>query len=83
MKLICLGHYNTSAARRKQPSEAILELLSKGKEILMMGYRTGANPYNPLTADRWRNWMTKSEIDRQGYVCLNDFGDDRNVRNRY
>jgi len=77
MGKICLGAYNPESARNVQPEETIFTLLSKSKENLLMGYRTGSNPHVPLTRDRWNNWKTKAEIDRMGLICLNDFTGDR------
>ena len=75
MQAICLGKYSPSSARRLPPAQAIMTLLSKAKENIMMGYRSGSNPYIPLEKENWRGWITKDEVERRGLVCINDFDD--------
>lgn len=74
---ICLGTYDPSRAKHKPPEEAIMTLLSKSKEIILMGYRRGSSPYpdNSLKESLWRGWITKREVERRGLVCLNEFDD--------
>ena len=54
--------------------QKVLTLLSQAKKTLMMGYRTGRNPYIKLHKENWRNWLTKEEVEARGLVCLNEFG---------
>jgi hypothetical protein len=73
---ICLGQWSgneMSRVRTLPPEQAVLALLSQGKKTLMMGYRTGNNPYNNLQRGNWNDWITKTEVDRKRLVCLNDF----------
>ncbi len=76
MQQICLGDYDSSRARRQVPEECVMTLLSKAKENILMGYRTGSNPYRKLTKESWRDgWITKREMQRRNLLCLNDFSD--------
>jgi hypothetical protein len=73
MQTLCLGQYNPSHAKRLDPEQAVTTLLSKAKEIILMGYRSGSNPYRKLRQDSWSGWLTKREMERRDLVCLNDF----------
>jgi len=73
MQHICLGSYKPSTAKRLPADQAILTLLSKAKENLLMGYRSGRNPHNPLNKDRWNGWLTKKEVEQKELVCLNEY----------
>ena len=74
MQQICLGHYHSSDARNLPVEQAVLTLLTKAKENILMGYRSGSNPYKRLTSEYFsEGWMTKREMERRGLVCLNDF----------
>jgi hypothetical protein len=73
---ICLGSYDLPHDyNRLPPEKQATLLLDQGKKTLMMGYRTGSNPYpqNKLTTDNWSSWITKEEVERKGLVVLNDF----------
>jgi len=76
---ICFGRWtrnNIPNFARKPPEEKVVDLLAQGKKTLMMGYRTGGNPYphNSLRRERWDRWITKEQVEQQGLVCLNEFG---------
>ena len=74
---ICLGERGSSAANRfKQlsPTQAVLSLLDQGKKTLMMGYKTGSNPYPSASLNETNGWhfITKEEVERRGLICLNE-----------
>jgi len=74
MQSICLGDYNPSNAKRLPSGHAVLTLLTKAQENLMMGYRTGRNPYHALQGEYFRSKrISELEFKRSGLVCLNDF----------
>jgi hypothetical protein len=73
MQGICLGQYHLDYRSFSSPEESVMNLLSKAKEIILMGYRTGSNPYVHLHKSNWRGWITKEEVQERGLVCLNDF----------
>jgi hypothetical protein len=75
---ICLGQWGYSSPdqlRNQPPEQKVLTLLAQAKKTLMMGYRTGGNPYpsNKLLKSNWSTWLSKAEVDRKGLVVLNDF----------
>ncbi len=73
---ICMGQYNTSVAKRLPPGQAVLTILTKAQENLMMGYRTGSNPHNTLTDAKFQSYkISKPDFERSGLVCLNDYKD--------
>jgi len=75
-KSICLGEWsdnNQSRLNSMSAEQKILTLLEQGKKTLLMGYRTGGNPYIPLQRARWSNWLTLEEVERRGLLVLNDF----------
>lgn len=72
---ICMGDYNTENARKLPPGQAVLTLLTKAQENLLMGYKSGKNPYHKLDDDYFGDRrITRAEYKRQKLVCLNDFG---------
>ena len=74
---ICLGSWgerSESRLHRMPPDQKALTLLAQAQKTLMMGYRSGSNPYIRLYRNEWRGWLTKEEVERQGLVVLNDFG---------
>ncbi|MCB9359270.1 hypothetical protein H6503_05025 [Candidatus Woesearchaeota archaeon] len=83
MQTLCTGRYDLNQSLRLSAEQAIPTLLSKAKEILLMGYREGSNPYSRLEGDHWGPWLTKAEIDRRGVPCLNDFGETTQRTRRY
>jgi hypothetical protein len=71
---ICMGVYKTDSARRLPPGQAVLTILTKAQENLMMGYKTGDNPHNRLDYDHFGAYrITKQEFVRSGLACLNDY----------
>lgn len=73
MKEICLGRWDASRyTSGRPPEQQALTLLNQGRKTLMMGYRTGSNPYIPLNRGEWNDWITKEEVDRRGLVCLSE-----------
>ncbi len=75
---ICLGDFSRSqmeALDRLQPEKKIIALLGQGKKTLMMGYRTGSNPYpsEHLYKRSWSTWLTKEEVEQRGLIVLNEF----------
>ena len=71
---ICMGQYKTESARSLRPGQAVLTILTKAQENLMMGYKTGSNPYNRLDYDHFSSHkISKQEFERSGLVCLNDY----------
>ena len=73
MKEICLGRWDASGyISGRPPEQQALTLLNQGRKTLMMGYRTGSNPYVPLNRGEWHDWITKEEVDRRGLVCLSE-----------
>jgi hypothetical protein len=57
-----------------RPEQKVFTLLSQAKKTLMMGYRTGENPYHRLNGSEFDNRITKRDVDRRGLVVLNDYG---------
>ncbi len=75
---ICLGSWSGASQDilyNKPPEEKILTYLAQAKKTLMMGYRTGGNPYprNKLLRCNWDGWKTLQQIEAKGLVCLNDY----------
>ena len=72
---ICFGRWSPERVLRSSlaPDQKVVRLLNQAKETLMMGYRSGENPYIPLMPGNWDSWMDKNEVERRGLVCLNDF----------
>ncbi|MBT7902353.1 hypothetical protein HN587_00710 [Candidatus Woesearchaeota archaeon] len=71
---LCMGAYNTDRARRLSPEQCVLTLLTKAQETLMMGYRTGNNPYRRLGDSQFgHKKVSDSTVRRQKLICLNDF----------
>ncbi|MBT5021232.1 hypothetical protein HOK51_04315 [Candidatus Woesearchaeota archaeon] len=71
---LCMGNYNKDDARRLNPGQCALTLLTKAKETLMMGYRTGSNPYKRLNATSFpRKVISEAKMRQEGLVCLNVF----------
>jgi hypothetical protein len=74
-KTICLGLYHMDGRTERGPIEGkVLALLDQAKQTIMMGYRTGSNPYIKLHQSKWTGWITQEEVIRRGLVCLNDWG---------
>ncbi len=71
-KEICLGDWGTPGGL--SPEQKVLTYLNQGKKTLMMGYRSGSNPYIKLHKEKWSNWISRQEVERRGLVVLNDFG---------
>ena len=74
---ICLGDWSYQVRdqlNRMSPEQKALTLLAQAKKTMMMGYRSGSNPYIRLNRGDWDNWITKQECDSRGLVVLNDFG---------
>jgi hypothetical protein len=78
LQKICMGQYKTDSARRLPPGQAVLTILTKAQENLMLGYKTGGNPHHALNDSTFRAYkITKQEFERSGLVCLNDYRDSR------
>jgi len=72
---ICFGSWSPeNRTKGMTPERKVVALLDHAKKTLMMGYITGAHPYNPLQLDRFPKMLTKEEVARKGLVVLNDFG---------
>ncbi|MBN2051878.1 hypothetical protein JW756_00060 [Candidatus Woesearchaeota archaeon] len=75
-KEICVGGGGSQVIERVRslpPDQVILRLLDQGKKTLMMGYRTGTNPYHQLIMENGYEFISKQEVQRRRLVCLNDF----------
>ncbi|MGV8087387.1 MAG: hypothetical protein ACP5N1_07180 [Candidatus Woesearchaeota archaeon] len=71
---ICMGVYNTNSARRLSPGQAVLTILTKAQENLMLGYKSGGNPHNTLNESKFSSYrISDAEFRRSGLVCLNDY----------
>lgn len=74
MQRLCMGNYSTSHARKLNPGQAVLTLLTKAHENLMMGYRTGSNPYKKLNNESFSNKkISEAQFRNSGLACLNDY----------
>jgi hypothetical protein len=74
-KDICLGGTGSAKAndfRRLKPEQTVIALLDQGKKTLMMGYRSGENPYLRLEKEYLWKFITKAEVERRRLACLNE-----------
>ena len=82
MQQLCVGQYPyESRERGMTPEQKIVSRLSLGKQIVMEGYGSGANPYKRLFKENFPSQkISEAEVKRKNLPVLNTLNSTTNER---